>query len=90
MGLELEVIAAVVLGGTSIMGGKGTLIGSFLGAALLGIVQNGMVLLNIPALTEGLVTGLLIIVSVLIDIMRARGYRDSTARTIGSLGGGSQ
>ncbi len=90
MGLELDVIAAVVLGGTSIMGGKGTLIGSFLGAALLGIIQNGMVLLNIPALTEGLVTGLLIIVSVLIDIMRARGYRGSAARTMGTLGGGSQ
>jgi ribose transport system permease protein len=88
MGLELEVIAAVVLGGTSIMGGKGTLIGSFLGAALLGLIQNGMVLLNIPALTEGLVTGLLIIVSVLIDIMRAKGYRGSIARTTGTLGGG--
>jgi ribose transport system permease protein len=72
-GFELEVIAAVVLGGTSILGGKGTLVGSLLGAALLGIIQNGMVLLNIPALSEGLVTGGLIILAVLIDIVRARG-----------------
>jgi ribose/xylose/arabinose/galactoside ABC-type transport system permease subunit len=74
-GFELEVIAAVVLGGTSILGGKGTLVGSLLGAALLGLIQNGMVLLNIPALSEGLVTGGLIIVAVLIDIVRARGAR---------------
>jgi ribose/xylose/arabinose/galactoside ABC-type transport system permease subunit len=74
-GFELEVIAAVVLGGTSIMGGKGTLVGSLLGAALLGLIQNGMVLLNIPALSEGLVTGGLIITAVLIDIVRARGAR---------------
>ncbi len=74
-GLELEVIAAVVLGGTSILGGKGTLVGSLLGAALLGLIQNGMVLLNIPALSEGLITGGLIIAAVLIDIVRARGTR---------------
>jgi len=70
-GFELQVIAAVVLGGTSILGGKGTLVGSLLGAALLGLIQNGMVLLNIPALAEGLVTGGLIIAAVLIDIVRS-------------------
>jgi rhamnose transport system permease protein len=74
-GFELQVIAAVVLGGTSIMGGKGTLVGSLLGAALLGLIENGMVLLNIPALAEGLVTGGLIIVAVLIDVVRAKGAR---------------
>ncbi len=72
---EMDVIAAVVLGGTSILGGKGTLVGSLLGAALLGLIKNGMVLLNVPALSEGLVTGVLIIGSVLIDIVRARGER---------------
>jgi ribose/xylose/arabinose/galactoside ABC-type transport system permease subunit len=50
-------------------------VGSLLGAALLGLIQNGMVLLNIPALSEGLVTGGLIITAVLIDIVRARGAR---------------
>ncbi|MEN3185239.1 MAG: ABC transporter permease [Atribacterota bacterium] len=74
-GFELEVIAAVVLGGTSILGGKGTVIGSLLGAFLVGIIKNGMVLLNVPALSEGLVIGALILVSVVIDVVRARGER---------------
>jgi ribose transport system permease protein len=73
VGFELQVIAAVVLGGTSILGGKGTIIGSFLGAALIGVIKNGMVLLNVPALTEGLVIGVLILISVGIDIVRVRG-----------------
>lgn len=74
-GFELEVIAAVVLGGTSILGGRGTVIGSLLGAFLVGIIKNGMVLLNVPALSEGLVIGVLIILSVMIDVIRARGER---------------
>jgi ribose/xylose/arabinose/galactoside ABC-type transport system permease subunit len=75
VGFELDVIAAVVLGGTSILGGKGTIIGSFLGAALIGVIKNGMVLMNVPALSEGLVIGILILVSVVIDIVRVRGER---------------
>ncbi len=74
-GFELEVIAAVVLGGTSILGGRGTVIGSLLGAFLVGIIKNGMVLLNVPALSEGLVVGTLIILSVMIDVIRTRGER---------------
>ncbi|MCS7242322.1 MAG: ABC transporter permease [Candidatus Caldatribacterium sp.] len=74
-GFELEVIAAVVLGGTSILGGRGTVIGSLLGAFLVGVIKNGMVLLNVPALSEGLVIGVLIILSVMIDVVRARGER---------------
>ncbi|MGC8778529.1 MAG: ABC transporter permease [Candidatus Caldatribacteriaceae bacterium] len=74
-GFELEVIAAVVLGGTSILGGKGTVIGSLLGAFLVGIIKNGMVLLNVPALSEGLVIGALILISVVIDVIRTRGER---------------
>jgi ribose/xylose/arabinose/galactoside ABC-type transport system permease subunit len=74
-GFELEVIAAVVLGGTSILGGRGTVIGSLLGAFLVGVIKNGMVLLNVPALSEGLVVGTLIILSVMIDVIRTRGER---------------
>ncbi|MCX6090777.1 MAG: hypothetical protein NTX88_10500 [Candidatus Atribacteria bacterium] len=70
---ELDVIAAVMLGGTSVLGGKGTVIGSLLGAVLVGIIKNGMVLLNVPALSEGLVIGVLILISVMIDLIRARG-----------------
>jgi ribose transport system permease protein len=72
-GFELEVIAAVMLGGTSVFGGKGTVIGSLLGAILVGIIKNGMVLMNVPALSEGLVIGILILISVMIDLVRSRG-----------------
>ena len=72
-GFELEVIAAVMLGGTSVFGGKGTVIGSLLGAVLVGIIKNGMVLMNVPALSEGLVIGILILISVMIDLVRSRG-----------------
>ncbi|NLJ37239.1 MAG: ABC transporter permease [Candidatus Atribacteria bacterium] len=72
-GFELEVIAAVMLGGTSVFGGKGTVIGSLLGAVLVGIIKNGMVLMNVPALSEGLVIGVLILISVMIDLIRSRG-----------------
>jgi ribose/xylose/arabinose/galactoside ABC-type transport system permease subunit len=72
-GFELEAIAAVMLGGTSVFGGKGTVIGSLLGATLVGIIKNGMVLMNVPALSEGLVIGVLILISVMIDLIRARG-----------------
>ena len=72
-GFELEVIAAVMLGGTSVFGGKGTVIGSLLGAVLVGIIKNGMVLMNVPALSEGLVIGVLILISVMIDLVRSRG-----------------
>ncbi len=73
MGFEMDVIAAVVLGGTSTMGGRGTILGTLLGAVLVGIIKNGMVLLNVPALGEGLVIGLLILISVIIDIIRSQG-----------------
>jgi ribose/xylose/arabinose/galactoside ABC-type transport system permease subunit len=73
MGFELDVIAAVVLGGTSTTGGKGTILGTLLGAILVGIIKNGMVLLNVPALGEGLVIGLLMLISVVIDIIRTQG-----------------
>ncbi len=70
-GFELAVIAATVLGGTNILGGEGSVIGSILGALLVAIIKNGMVLMNLPALTEGLIVGSIIIVSVFADILKA-------------------
>lgn len=72
-GFELQVIAATVLGGTSILGGKGTILGSLLGSLLVAIISNGLILLNVPALTEGLIIGTLILGSVAIDVIRSRG-----------------
>lgn len=74
-GFELQVIAATVLGGTSILGGRGTVIGSFLGALLVGILRNGLILLNVPALWEGVIVGTLILVAVVFDLLGKRGNR---------------
>jgi rhamnose transport system permease protein len=66
MGMELDVVTAVVLGGVSINGGIGTLPGVILSLFLLGIVRFGMNLINIPAQQQIVITGLLLIVSVYI------------------------
>lgn len=73
-GFEMDMIAATVLGGTSILGGKGTVIGSLLGALLVGMIKNGLTLLSrqISGFMEGMVIGVLIIVMVLIDVYRKR------------------
>lgn len=66
-GRELDVIAAVIIGGTSMSGGKGTILGTFLGAAIMGVVRNGMVLLGVQAYYQEAFIGLVILVAVLAD-----------------------
>lgn len=63
-GFELTVIAAVILGGTELMGGKGTIIGSFLGAIIVALVQDGVILLHIQPFWTGVILGAIILVSV--------------------------
>lgn len=65
-GLELAVITAVVLGGVSINGGSGTMIGAFLSLVLIGLMRFGMGLINIPGQGQNIVIGLLLILSILI------------------------
>lgn len=74
LGFEMNVLAAVIVGGTSTRGGSGTVIGSILGAFLVVILKNGMILINAPALYEGLIIGLLIILSVIIDFFRTKEF----------------
>ena len=66
-GYELDVIAAVVIGGTSLMGGRGAIWGTFIGALMIGVINNGMNLLGISAYFQLVVKGLLIIGAVLLD-----------------------
>jgi simple sugar transport system permease protein len=64
IGRELDVLAAVVLGGASLSGGIGTVSGTILGILLLAVLQNGLTLLGISSYSFGLVTGGVILVSV--------------------------
>jgi sugar transport system permease protein len=69
-GLEFEVIAAVIIGGTSLSGGAGTIFGTFLGVVFIGLLSNGMVLMGINPFAQQVVRGLIILVAVLISVIR--------------------
>jgi ribose transport system permease protein len=69
-GYELDVIAATVIGGSSLQGGEGSVLGVLLGAALMGVLRNGLVLLNVTAYWQQIVIGAMIIVAILIDRLR--------------------
>ncbi len=69
---ELYVIAAVVLGGTSLAGGKGKVIGSLIGALIIGVIQNGMNLTGVESYTQKVVLGLVILGAVLLDTLRRK------------------
>ncbi|MCG3198896.1 MAG: Vitamin B12 import ATP-binding protein BtuD [bacterium] len=66
-GLELQAIAAAVIGGCNIMGGSGTAAGTFLGACLIGVINNGLILLDISSYWQPVFIGLFILATVLID-----------------------
>jgi ribose transport system permease protein len=72
VGFELNAIAAVVIGGTSMSGGKGSMVGTFLGASIMGVLNNGLLLLGMGDFARQMVTGLIIVVAVIIDKYRAR------------------
>lgn len=66
-GYELDSIAAVVIGGTSLSGGRGTVLGTVLGAIIIGVLNNGLVLLNVSPFWQQVVKGLVILIAVIID-----------------------
>lgn len=69
---ELDVIAAVIVGGTSLMGGSGTVLGTVIGAALMGVLRNGLILLGVSANWQLVPLGTVIIVAVVFDQLRQR------------------
>ena len=69
---ELYVIAAVVVGGTSLRGGEGRIFGTLVGAFTIAVIQNGMNLMNVESYTQKVVLGLVILAAVLVDRLRHR------------------
>lgn len=71
-GYELEAIAAVVIGGTSLSGGKGTIVGTVIGALIMSVLTNGLRILSVPQEWQTVVVGIVIILAVYADILRRR------------------
>jgi ribose transport system permease protein len=70
LGYELQAIAAVVIGGTSLQGGKGSIVGSIIGALIMGVLVNGLRIMSIPQEWQTVVVGVVILVAVYTDILR--------------------
>ena len=66
---ELDAIAACVIGGTSLMGGKGRIVGAIIGALIMASIDNGMSMMNIGAYWQYIVKGLILILAVWVDIV---------------------
>jgi ribose transport system permease protein/putative xylitol transport system permease protein len=72
-GLELEVLAAVILGGASLLGGSGTIFKTVIGVLILGFIQNGLLIMGLPFYVQYVVTWVIIILAVWLDIAAKRG-----------------
>jgi ribose transport system permease protein len=76
---ELYVIAAVVVGGTSLSGGEGKMLGTLIGAFTIAVIQNGMNLTNVESYTQKVVLGLVILAAVVLDTLRHRKWGGGSA-----------
>jgi len=74
-GYELDAIAAVVIGGTSLSGGTGTIVGTIIGAFIMSVLTNGLRILSVAQEWQTVVTGVIIILAVYADILRRRGSK---------------
>ncbi len=73
LGYELDVITAVILGGVSLKGGKGSAIGIMIGAVIMGVIRNGLLIMGVSAYYQTTIIGCIIIVVVMIDTLRNTG-----------------
>jgi fructose transport system permease protein len=69
---NLDSITAVVLGGTSLFGGRGQILGTLLGALIVGVFRNGLTLMGVPSVFQVLITGILVILAVTTDQLTRR------------------
>ena len=72
---NLDSITAVVLGGTSLFGGRGAVLGTLIGALIVGIFRNGLQLMGVASIYQTLITGILVILAVTVDKLSRRGNR---------------
>jgi ribose transport system permease protein len=72
LGYELEAIAAVVIGGTSLAGGRGTILGTIIGALIMSVLANGLRIMSVTQEWQTVVTGAIIIIAVYVDMLRKR------------------
>jgi fructose transport system permease protein len=72
---NLDAITAVVLGGTSLFGGRGIVLGSLVGALIVGVFRNGLTLMGVSSIYQVLVTGILVILAVAADQLSRKGAR---------------
>jgi ribose transport system permease protein len=77
---ELWAIAATVIGGTSLFGGEGTILGALLGGAIMAVVVNGMILIDVSAYYQDIVLGLILVTAVTVDILRKRREKYNSER----------
>jgi ribose transport system permease protein len=71
-GQEMDAIAAVVIGGTSMKGGEGSMVGTLIGILIIGVISNGLNLLGVQQGPQKMVKGLIIVVAVIIDVLRRK------------------
>jgi ribose transport system permease protein len=74
-GYEIDAIAAVVIGGATLSGGRGGIVGTVLGALILGALKNGLSILNVSSYTQQVFVGVIIVAAVLLDLKRLKGVR---------------
>ena len=75
IGLELSAIAAAVIGGTSLMGGRGSVIGSFIGVLIIAVLQTGLASMGVDEPTKRIITGAVIVFAALMDFWRTKQRR---------------
>jgi ribose/xylose/arabinose/galactoside ABC-type transport system permease subunit len=66
-GIELDVLTALVVGGTSLLGGKGSVVGALIGAVMVAFIENGLNLLNVPAPYHPIATGVVILLALILN-----------------------